>query len=145
MKSCALNLVNRQHDGMNEIRSNIGYFNQEAKVSSNNDRVCNLLKTTTYWLYDAETNVFGPSKFVSFKSMTFQCYEYWVTKGRNWKFDGTVARKANERTLGKNFAPDQNLSKRLLAWGEKLSNSDIFKGINQSKWRFIEIPKETPY
>jgi hypothetical protein len=148
MKNCALDLVNRKHNGINEILANINYFNRQATASSDNyNRACKLLKGTTYWLYDEATDAFGPSKFVGFKSMSFECYSYWVerAKTRKGKFLGGTTRKANENTLAKKFTPNHNLSKKLLSWGEKLFNSDIFKRINQRKWRFIEIPKKSTY
>lgn len=143
MKKCTLDLVNKQHNGINEIRANIRNFNREAKASSNNYRARNLLRVTTYWLYDKETDAFGPSKFVGFRSMTFECYDYWVEKAktRKGKFLGGDTRKANEKTLGTNFAPNPSLAKKLVEWGEKLFVAGIFKGTCQDKWRFIKIPK----
>lgn len=148
MKNCALNLVNRQHNGINEIRANIKCFNQQATASSKNyNRARKLLTGTTYWLYDKATDAFGPSKFVGFKSMSFECYNYWVAraKTRKGKFLGGATRQANENILEKKFTPNQNLSKKLFLWKERLFHADIFKGIDQSKWRFIEIPKKTWY
>ena len=135
MQQCKLDLVNKQHNGINEIRANISYFNQEAKVSSNNYRARNLLRTTTYWLYDEETNGFGPSKFVGFKSMTFECYDYWVEKAktRKGKFTGGTAREANEEVLGEEFSSNSDFSKKLLEWGEKLLVAGIFKRTCQDK------------
>lgn len=148
MKKCKLDFVNKHHNGINEIRANIRYFSREATASPKNySRARKLLTGTTYWLYDEATDAFGPSKFVGFKSMTFECYNYWVSraKTRKGKFLGGDTRKANENTLAKKFAPNQNLSKKLLLWGEKLFDSDIFERIDQSKWRFIKIPKKTRY
>ena len=143
MKNCTLDFVNKQHNGINEIRANISHFNQEAKASSNNYRARNLLRVTTYWLYNEQTDTFGPSKFVGFRSMTFECYDYWVEKAKTHKgkFLGGDTRKTNEKTLGTNFAPNQSLAKKLVKWGEKLSVTGIFKGTCQDKWRFIKIPK----
>ena len=143
MKKCVLDLVSSQYNGINEIRANIRNFNREAKTSSNNYRARNLLRVTTYWLYDGETDAFGPSKFVGFRSMTFECYDYWVEKAktRKGKFLGGDTCKANEKTLGTNFAPNPSLAKKLVEWGEKLFVTGIFKGTCQDKWRFIKIPK----
>jgi len=101
------------------------------------------LTKTTYWLYDEATDAFGPSKFVGFSSMTFECYDYWVEKAktRKGKFLGGDTRKANEKTLGTNFAPNPSLAKKLVKWGEKLFVAGIFERTCQDKWRFIEIPK----
>jgi len=148
MKKCTLDFVNKQHNGINEIRANISHFNQEAKASSNNYRARNLLRTTRYWLYDEETNAFGPSKFVGFNSMTFECYNYWVEKAKKnspGKFLAGDTRRANENTLGVKFASNANVSKKLLEWGEKLFDVDIFRKIDQRKWRFIKITKKKPY
>jgi len=144
MKKFTLDLVNKQHNGINEIRANIRYFNREATGSSDNSsRARKLLTGTSYWLYDEATDAFGPSKFVGFSSMTFECYDYWVEKAktRKGKFLGGDTRKANEKTLGTNFAPNPSLAKKLVEWGEKLFVTGIFKGTCQDKWRFIKIPK----
>jgi len=145
MKKCTLDLVSSQYNGINEIRANIRSFYREATASCNNSsRAHNLLSTTRYWLYDEATDAFGPSKFVGFKSMTFECYNYWVdktNKTRPGKFLGGDTRKANEKTLGKNFAPNPSLAKKLVEWGEQLFVAGIFKGTCQDKWRFIKIPK----
>lgn len=148
MKKFTLDLVNKQHNGINEIRANIRYFNREATGSSDNSsRARKLLTGTSYWLYDEATDAFGPSKFVGFNSMTFECYDYWVEKAktRKGKFLGGDTRRANENTLGKKFASNANLSKKLLEWGEKLFDADIFRKIDQRKWRFIKIPQKRPY
>ena len=144
MKKCTLDLVNKQHNGINEIRANIRYFNREATGSfDNSSRARKLLTGTRYWLYDEATDAFGPSKFVGFRSMTFECYDYWVEKAktRKGKFLGGDTRKANEKTLGTNFAPNPSLAKKLVEWGEKIFVAGIFKGTCQDKWRFIKIPK----
>ncbi|HCO95893.1 MAG TPA: hypothetical protein DIU00_18475 [Phycisphaerales bacterium] len=144
MKKCTLDLVNKQHNGIKEIRANIRNFNREAKASSDNSsRARKLLTGTSYWLYDEATDAFGPSKFVGFNSMIFECYDYWVEKAktRKGKFLGGDTRKANEKTLGTNFAPNPSLAKKLVEWGEKLFVAGIFKGTCQDKWRFIKIPK----
>jgi len=71
MKKFTLDLVNKQHNGINEIRANIRYFNRESTGSSDNSsRARKLLTGTSYWLYDEATDAFGPSKFVGFNSMT---------------------------------------------------------------------------
>jgi len=149
MKKSTLDFVNKQYDGINEIRANIRYFNREATASCNNSsRAHNLLSTTRYWLYDEATDAFGPSKFVGFKSMTFQRYNCWLTKTNKTspgKFLGGATRIANEKTLGTNFAPNPSLAKKLVEWGEKLFVAGIFKGTCQDKWRFIKIPNSRPY
>lgn len=142
MEKCALDLVNKQDNGINEIRANIERFNREATASTDNSsRACNLLKATRYWLYDEATDAFGPAKFVGFKSMTFECYDHWVEKAktRKGKFLGGLTRKATENTLGEWFASNGNLSKKLLEWGETLLDVEIFRRVNQIKWRFIKI------
>lgn len=147
MKKCTLDLVSSQYNGINEIRANIRNFNREAKTSSNNYRARNLLRVTTYWLYDEETDAFGPSKFVGFRSMTFECYDYWVEKAktRKGKFLGGDTRRANEELLDEKFFRNPDISKKLLAWGQNLFDADIFQGTCQNKWRFIKIPEKRPY
>lgn len=148
MKKFTLDLVNKQHNGINEIRANIRYFNREATGSSDNSsRARKLMTGTSYWLYDEATDAFGPSKFVGFNSMTFECYDYWVEKAktRKGKFLGGDTRRANEELLDEKFFRNPDISKKLLAWGQNLFDADIFQGTCQNKWRFIKIPEKRPY
>ncbi len=73
--------------------------------------------------------------------MTFECYNYWVKKAKTHKgkFLGGDTRRANEDTLGEEFAPNKDLSKKLVEWGEKLFHVNIFANINQCKWEFIKL------
>ena len=99
MKMCTLDFVDKKC----EICANIKYFNREA-VASPESRARKLLRETTYWLYDESTDYFGPSKFVGFKSMTFECYNDWVKKAKKTKdeagFFGAVGLKEIECLLG---------------------------------------------
>jgi hypothetical protein len=143
MQNLSLNFVDKQ----SEIRSNIARFNQEANVPSNEYRARDLLRRTRYWVYDEATDAFGPSKFVGFASMTFECYDHWVERAKTHKgkFLGEDTRRANENALAEKFASNVNLSKKLLEWGEKLFDADIFRKVYQRKWRFIKIPKKSLY
>ena len=109
MQNLSLNFVDKQ----SEIRSNIAYFNQKAIASNNYRRARKLLTGTTYWLYDEATDTFGPSKFVGFKLMTFECYDASVATKDTGKFNGTRTRKAIESTLRREFVPVPGLHEKL--------------------------------
>jgi hypothetical protein len=140
MQNLSLNFVDKQADGINEIRSNIARFNQKANVTSNEYRARDLLRRTRYWVYDEATDIFGPSKFVGFKLMTFECYDASVATKDTGKFNGTRTRKAIESTLRSRFVQVPGLYEKLTIWAENLLGEGVFDGVCASKWRFIQIP-----
>jgi hypothetical protein len=52
-----------------EVRQSLTRFNSEAKQFR--DRALSLLHQTTYWVYDDDSEQFGPAKFVGFDDMSF--------------------------------------------------------------------------
>jgi putative restriction endonuclease len=127
----------------NQITDNVTTFNQLA--GSNAVRLRSLLAQTTYWVSLIPTGIFGPSKFVGFRDMDFDKYE--VASGGAFTgsgFNGAVTREAIEETLGSAYSPDSELSSRLLSWGRTVAGSDVFDGVDQSKWRFLELSVSSP-
>lgn len=62
-------------------------------------------------------------------------------------FDGRKTNKAIEKALKnslikKEFVYDKELSKKLIDWGNTLLGKDVFKNINQDKWKFICLDNE---
>jgi hypothetical protein len=57
----------------NDVKQSLIKFNAEAHQFP--DRALTLLHQTTYWVYDDESEGFGPAKFVGFESMSFAEYE----------------------------------------------------------------------
>jgi len=126
-----------------QITDNVTTFNQFA--ASNPVRVRSLLAQTTYWVSLLPTGIFGPSKFVGFRDMDFDQYEA-ANDGdfTGAGFNGAVTREAIAQTLGSSYAPDSELSSRLLSWGRRLAGSEVFDGVDQSKWRFLDLSASTP-
>lgn len=121
-----------------DIREAIATFNLWA--ASATDRSSALLRQTTYWVFDPTTNVFGPSKFVGYRNMTFSLYEQALRKRSDGRrFDGTTARLAIEKATGKTFANTTGLATQLLAWGARLHGPRIFDGVDQEKWFFLAV------
>jgi hypothetical protein len=72
-----------------ELRQGIVTFNQEAK--HNPDRTRKILSQTWYWIWDADSSTFGPSKFVGYRGMNFVRYEAANQQGSvDPVFDGGV-------------------------------------------------------
>src|ERR1035437_2501605 len=102
-----------------DIRQSLATFNAEAKHFLRLAR--SLLRDTTYWIHDADTQLFGPAKFVGFAGMSLAKYQ----EARNHhytgaRFDGNVTRRAIESALQTSFAYDQHLTSKLRAWGKSL-------------------------
>jgi hypothetical protein len=124
---------------INELRDSVREFNRG--LGNARDCARSLLRQTSYWVYDAGQGVFGPSKFVGYRGMTFPVYEAGragATDGAS--FDGGVTRKAVEHVLGASFSPDDALTRRLIAWGEAALGAGVFDGLDTAKWRFLALP-----
>ena len=139
-----LNLINN----LSDIQKTLNVFNKE--LSQNFDLVKNLSSQTTYWVYDPNTQNFGPSKFVGFKSMNFKDYKFakeYNTKHSKSKekiitiFDGQRTRKAIEQVLG-DFHPDISLLNKLIIWGETSIRKGIFNGVDKNKWKFVSLKED---
>ena len=61
-----------------QVRQSLIRFNAEAKRFP--ARALKLLRQTTYWVYDDDSENFGPAKFVGFADMSFAKYEEAVNQ-----------------------------------------------------------------
>ncbi|MFZ0798089.1 MAG: EVE domain-containing protein [Terriglobales bacterium] len=127
-----------------EVRQSLARFNSEAKQFR--DRALSLLHQTTYWVYDNDSESFGPAKFVGFDDMSFAKYEEAVN-GRHTgaPFDGFATRHAIESALDAPFSPDEQLRSKLEGWGSSLLGSGAFKGVDQTKWTFVPLNVQRHY
>lgn len=121
-----------------DVRLSLIKFNSEAKRFR--DRALSLLRQTTYWVYDDDSESFGPAKFVGFDDMSFTYYEEAVS-GRHTgaPFDGFATRRAIESALGAPFSPDDQLRSKLEGWGNSLLGSGAFEGVDRTKWTFVRV------
>jgi Protein NO VEIN, C-terminal/EVE domain len=127
-----------------EVRRSLIRFNSEAKKFP--ARALSLLHQTTYWVYDDDSDSFGPAKFVGFDDMSFASYEEAVN-GRHTgaPFDGFATRRAIESALGTLFSPDEKLRSKLKAWGNSLLGSGAFEEVDQAKWTFVGLSVHRNY
>jgi len=127
-----------------EVRHNIAAFNASAKFHK--ERVRSILHQTTYWVYDAKADQFGPSKFIGFPDMNFTVYEDGLRKKtKGARFDGNVTRIAIERVMGAAYRADTTLSNRLQMWAKQLLGPVTFAAKEKTKWRFLSLPKSPSY
>lgn len=127
-----------------QVRQSLARFNAEA--TNFPARALSLLRQTTYWVYDDDTERFGPAKYVGFADMSFTRYEEAV-KGRytGASFDGFTTRRAIESAVVTSFSPDEQLSSNLEVWGESLFGPGVFDGVDQSKWAFVRLRAQRNY
>jgi len=131
-------------ESLPELRDNVARFNRDASAWIDLSR--QLVRQTTYWVFDSDERLFGPSKFVGFKSMIFPTYKAGMageTDGE--KFDGFSTRTAIEQAVGQSFELSEGASRELRAWEELLFGTNIFEGIDQLKWRFLSMPSSRRY
>jgi len=120
-----------------EIRDNIRRFNRE--LTANVERVEVLVRQTTYWVVDTDEETFGPSKFVGFRSMTFDRYESALAgRSTGAQFDGGVTHRAIEAVLD-GYSSDSRLTERLTRWCERAVGAGSLEGTDVEKWRFAKI------
>jgi hypothetical protein len=125
-----------------EIRLNVGTFDAEAP--HNLERAVRLLRDTTYWVYDPDREIFAPSKFVGYATMSFE--RYVAASGGDAvgaRFDGGLTHRAIESALGASYRDDQPLRQRLEVWGVTRFGLGAFGNADRSKWRFITLPEAT--
>lgn len=121
-----------------EVRQSLIRFNSEAKQFR--DRALSLLHQTTYWVYDDDSEQFGPAKFVGFDDMSFEKYEEAVNRRHTGaRFDGFRTRRAIESALGVQFSLDEELPSKLEVWAHSLLGSGAFEGVDRTKWTFVRL------
>lgn len=100
-----------------------------------------LAVATTYWVFDAATGLFGPSKFVGFSGLNATTYDD-ARAGRveGTPFDGGVSKAAIADAVGDPYREAQTLSEKLIRWAEAIWGSGVFGGVDRSKWRFVVVP-----
>jgi hypothetical protein len=125
-------------DDRQDIQTSLITFNKNAQ--ENHSLARSLLSLTSYWVYDLNTEMFGPSKFVGFKNMDFTKYML-ARRGRSAgaPFNGQKTRIAIEYVLGTYYRDDLRILAELVNWGEKLLGPGVFDGIDDSKWAFISL------
>jgi hypothetical protein len=126
-----------------QIKQNLISFNSTA-TTADTESVKRLLSHTTYWVHDANQDLFVPAKFAGVQGMTFQRYEALVglahEEGRVAGFDGTLSRTSIESVLNGQFNESPSVHARLTAWASELIGSDPFSGVDAARWRFISLP-----
>ncbi len=124
-------------DTPNDIFASLETFNREAQ--KDRDLARDLLRHTTYWVYDPQGKMFGPSKFVGFKGMNFGIYAAArESNSYGVRFNGHKTRKVIEKVL-ETYNNNPDLQLELIRWGEMLLGAGVFNGIDESKWRFVSL------
>ena len=103
-------------------------------------RARKLFRSTTYWVYDPSTGLFGPSKFIAFSDMDFPRYEV-ATKGETAgaTFDGGATRRHLAQLVCDEYREVLEFHEALLLWAERLGGAGILDGVDNSKWRFLQL------
>lgn len=121
-----------------ELSNNIENFVECC--NSKPELVQDLLRRGRCWIYFPKREVFGPAKFLGFKNMGVNKYQWFrehAPQNDSMEFDGRKAKKAIETVLKDNFQESDNLKKELIDWGENLFGSGFFEEIKTEKWEFI--------
>ena len=123
-----------------QLRQAITAFNIEAKV--HRDRTQKILSQTTYWVWDADSEVFGPSKFVGFRGLDFDGYEA-ATQGQSAgvRFDGNLTQRAI-RKVAAPFRRNDQLAAKLRNWAAELAGPNVFDDVDDGKWLFVTLGPE---
>jgi predicted RNA-binding protein with PUA-like domain len=126
-----------------DLRRSVQTFNRNAVANPELTRT--LLVHATYWIYDADEQVFGPAKFVGFKNMTAGDYQA-IKEGKRSqsRFDGHVTRTRIEEVTGASHARNTKLAARLQQWVESVylphgSERPVLGGVDGSKWQFLVL------
>ena len=99
-----------------------------------------LVRRTHYWVYDAATKTFSPSKFSGYVGMDFQRYNAArAGNATGAKFDSGVTQQAITKVVG-DYQPDRELARELQQWVRSIFGEDALEGIDSGKWRFVCLP-----
>ena len=124
-------------DSLEDIRQNLITFHDE--IGRNLERAVRLLNSPVLnWVYDPQADRFGPSKFVGYKGMSFQLYEYGLNPACKEPFNGSTTKNRIRAITGKDFKRNEELVKRLVSWSESVSRG-LKNNIRPSDWRFISL------
>lgn len=126
-----------------EIRASLVTFNREAPHYPLFTK--DLLRRTTYWVYDPITQTFGPNKFVGFCNVTVDIYlearkldRAKVSVGVH--FNGTATRVHIEDVLGMAYHSQPERIPQLIKWGNLLTGDfAVFDGLKMPKRKFISL------
>lgn len=124
-----------------DILASLDTFNERAREYP--ERCMSIFRRTEYWVFHAQSEQFGPGKFVGYSGMTFDIYEQanqGTTTGA--VFDGYVSRTAIEAALGNTFETDPAMNNALLVWAANLIGQDAFGGATPDKWKFVVLDLE---
>lgn len=122
-----------------EIAQTITSFNNGAEANAG--LVWNILRTTSLWVYDSDSDTFGPNKFVGWHPITFALYE----QGRQdqvlggSKFDGNVTRVAIETAVGRSYASRPAAHAALVQWAEAIGGAGVLDIPTPEKWEFLAL------
>jgi hypothetical protein len=121
------------------IRDSLTTFNVQSP--HNLGRGCSLAIQTTYWVYDSKQKLFGPNKFVAYKDMNYARYNLALTgKYTGARFNGTKAKENIQGVLNGKYVANPHLHARLISWAISLFGPGILAGVDQAKWKFIDLP-----
>jgi hypothetical protein len=123
-----------------EILENVDNFIDDYKKYR--QRSDNLMRTSSYWVFEPNKEIFCPSKFAGYKKMSFGKYEH-AARGKTTGalFDGAVTRMAIEKALSQQYSSDNKLAKLLREWVNNNFGTMFFSGIDIDKWKFVALPK----
>ena len=126
-----------------EVRENIRRFHRD--LPNHHERALQLAVQTSYWVYDPESDAFGPSKFVGFKRMSFTDYILADNnRSTGQRFDGHVTQRAITSVAGEYQAFPQFAS-QLQEWLTSTFGRDAVAGINPDKWAFVDLQSKIRY
>lgn len=133
----ALELVSVTHAA--QIGQSLNEFGLGAP--KNLELAWDIIRRTKYWVHDRGSATFGPSKFVGFAGMNHRLYARARDGGcKGAPFQGSYARAAIESSLGGSFRPDRKLNQLLVEWAKALVGPQVFDGVDEKKWQYIELP-----
>lgn len=125
-----------------DVVANVARFNRDARHYP--DLVRSICVATTYWVHEPASGTFGPSKFVGYAGMTFDTYRragehYRMKQSTGAPFDGGYVKPKIEAVTGEEYRPLPELVGRLVEWGTRLIEADVFGNADRTKWKFIVL------
>ena len=126
--------------GKRALRRNIKKFNIMAQ---SNPTLCReLIRQSSYFVFDPIEKLYGPSKFIAWTGITENLYLQGRKKGERLakrRFCGNLTRTHIEKLLNKDFMPKMSENRYFVRWAEDVLGKDILKNISPNKWNFLGL------
>jgi len=129
---------------ISSIRRNLNAYNNQFQRHPL--RALKIVRQTTYWVFDPDSGLFGPSKFLAYRNMDFERYEKALAgKLTGARFNGSLAKNNIESVLRAPFSPKSKTGALLASRIKDMIGEEKLPKFNTNQWKFARLPSRKQY